>query len=288
MTAPAAIRFGYAQLPGIRLHYAAAGEASNPLMLFVHGFPEFWRCWQRQLPEFGRDHLAVAYDTRGYNLSDKPERLEDYAIEAILGDLKAMVGQFGHKSCILVGHDWGGAACWEFAIQYPELVEKLVILNAPHPALFRRDLQADPQQQKASEYMGFFRTPEAEAKIAADDFAFLWKFTFAGLHRKGQFSDQDREAYLEAWRRPGALTGGLNYYRGYRMRKDVLANSRVKVPTLVLWGMRDTALLPRLIEGLEDYVPDLRLVRLDEVTHWVTHQASDRVNREIRAFIGKP
>lgn len=287
----------FADVNGVRLHYARAG--AGKLMLFVHGFPEFWYGWRRQLAEFGRDHLAVAPDMRGYNFSSKPDGIEHYQVRHLVGDLRALARRLGHERFVLVAHDWGGAVAWALAIAHPECVEKLVIINAPHPVVFARALASDRAQQEASQYMRFLRTPDAEATLAADNFAMLETFAFGPSHPKSAFSDEDRRRYREAWARPGALTGGLNYYRAARLLPPRPggpmdepgfdpAQFVVKVPTLVIWGERDTALLPCNLDGLEAFIPDLTLRRIPTGTHWVVHEHPAEVNRLIREFLAAP
>lgn len=282
---------------GVRLHYAAAG--SGPVMLFVHGFPEFWYTWRHQLRHFRASHRVIAPDMRGYNLSDKPPRIEQYAAPQIVEDLRQLIAHLGAARVVLVAHDWGGAIAWAFAIAHPELVERLVIVNAPHPWVFLREFRQNPAQREASQYMRFFRSAEAEARLSADDFRTLWEFTYAVPHRRGHIGDDDRAAYLAAWRRPGALTGGLNWYRatplvppGKGESADGLPDLkpdgfRVRVPTLVIWGMRDSALLPGNLDGLADLVPDLQILRIPEATHWVVEEVPDQVNRAIEGFLGQ-
>jgi pimeloyl-ACP methyl ester carboxylesterase len=290
------IQHDFAEVNGIRLHYAWAG--SGPLMLFCHGFPEFWYAWRRQLAEFGRDHLAVAPDMRGHNLSSKPERLADYQTKHLVADIGALGRRFTDGKFVLVGHDWGGAAAWAYAVAHPETLRKLVIINAPHPVLFARELAQNRAQQEASQYMRFFPTAGAEEKLAANDFAMLEKFAFGLWSDSNPFSPEDRAAYREAWSQPGALTGGLNYYRAARAEPPLPGGTLdlsgfdparyvVKVPTLVIWGERDRALLPGLLDGLEEFVPDLTVRRIPEGSHWVVHERSDRVNGLIREFIAR-
>lgn len=286
----------YTSVNGIRLHYVAEGER-GPLMLFVHGFPEFWYAWHEQLLEFGRDHRAVALDMRGYNLSDKPPAVEAYRAKHLVEDLRQLIAQLGEPA-IVVAHDWGGALAWSLAIQHPQLVSRLVIVNAPHPVPFARALRDDPEQIAASQYMRRLRDPTAERVLSEDGFRRL-----AGMLR--QFapgsawpSAEDLARYRDAWSQPGALTGGLNYYRASPLYPrdpkvdhdpvPVLAPGQytVRVPTLVVWGERDAALLPVLLEGLDEVVPDLRVERIADATHWVAHEQPQQLNRLIRAFIG--
>jgi len=289
-----------ADVNGVRLHYATTGR--GPLMMFVHGFPEFWYAWHRQLSEFGRDHHAVAPDMRGYNLSSKPEGLEPYAIGHLIEDLRALAEHLGHRRFTLCAHDWGGAVAWAFALRHPDWLERLIIVNAPHPAVFHRELTANPAQQQASQYMLMFRTEGAEAMLSADNFEALNARILQPLVAAGHLTEADRKAYLEAWGQPGALTGGLNYYRAARVgppssegepargiKDDAPAASGfvVHVPTLVIWGMRDVALLPGNLDGLEEYVPDLTVRRIDDGTHWVIHERPDVVNRHIREFLAR-
>lgn len=288
------IKHQFAEVNGVRLHYASAG--SGPLILFVHGFPEFWYAWRRQLAEFGRDHLAVAPDTRGFSLSGKPEGIDQYQVKHLVADLRALAHHLGHEKFVLVAHDWGGATAWAFAIAHPECVEKLVIINAPHPAIFARELANNRAQQEASQYMRFFRTPEAEEKLSRDNYAMLEKFAFGLGKGKSLFDDETLRLYREAWSQPGALTGGLNYYRASPLEPPLPGGTldlsrldperfRVKVPTLVIWGERDKALLSGNLNGLEEFVPDLTVHRMPEASHWVVHERSDEVNRRIREFL---
>ncbi len=286
----------YADVNGVRLHYATAGQGK--LIMFAHGFPEFWYAWKAQLAEFARDHQAVALDMRGYNLSSKPAAVEQYAVRHLVEDLRALAEALGHRRLILVGHDWGGATAWAFAIKHPEWLEKLVIINAPHPAVFARELRENPAQQEASEYMLWFRGATAEPLLSADGFARLEQAVLADLLARGALTEADRRAYLEAWAQPGALTGGLNYYRAARVGPpardggpatgtvgEFAGDTTVRVPTLVLWGERDRALLTGNLDGLERYVPDLTIRRIPDGTHWLVHEQPALVNRLIRDFI---
>src|ERR1700680_3565464 len=160
-----------ARINGIRLHYAAAGD--GPLILFLHGFPEFWYAWKDQLAEFQRDFTVVAPDLRGYNLSDKPQEVEQYHMRYLVEDVRQLIEYLGAKTCTLVGHDWGGSVAWAFALAYPELLDRLIIINAPHPYIFQRELRENPAQQRASRYMVAFQSPQAEQMVAANNYANL-------------------------------------------------------------------------------------------------------------------
>ena len=293
------IEHSTAEVNGVKLHYAKSG--SGQLMLFLHGFPEFWYGWKNQLEEFGRDHLAVAPDMRGYNLSSKPAEVEHYRIPLLVEDVRALAAHLGgdpNRKFILVGHDWGGVVAWVYAIAHPETIEKLVIVNAPHPAIFQRELRDNPAQQKASAYMLMFRAPEAEKTLSANDYQMLVNAVLGAGLKEGFFTEADKKAYLEAWSQPGALTGGLNYYRasqaGPPSGKEATGGTalampatKVNVPTLVIWGEKDTALLTGNLEGLDAHVPQLTIRRIPEGTHWVIHEKPSEVNRYIREFIAK-
>ena len=291
------IKHEYAEVNGVRLHYAATGKGK--LILFLHGFPEFWYEWKNQLTEFGRHYRAVAPDMRGYNLSSRPAEVEAYQLRNLVEDVRALAAKLGHnKKFILVGHDWGGAVAWAYALAHPETLEKLVIINAPHPGIFQRELRENPAQQKASQYMLMFRGEKAEETLAADNYSRLVNVVLAAGLKDGRFTEEDRKAYIDAWSQPGALTGGLNYYRAARVGPPTgeggsasgnfaidPAALTVKARTLVIWGEKDTALLTGNLDGLEKFVPDMTVKRIPDGTHWVIHEKPDLVNRHIREFI---
>lgn len=291
----AEIDTGFIEANGQRLHYARAG--AGPRIVFLHGFPQFWFCWRHQLAEFGRDHLALAPDLRGYNLSSKPEGVEAYAARHLVEDLRCFARAFGEGPFVLVAHDWGGAIAWNLAIESPELLSHLVIVNSPHPYTFWRALARDPAQQKASAYMLLLRSARAEALLSENAYARLWKFAFG--NGGPDFTPAERAAYLEAWSQPGALTASLNWYRASPLyppaegdagaaRLELQAKDfMVRVPTLVVHGERDTALLPAILEGLEECVPDLRIERVPDATHWVAEERPAVLNALIRRFIDR-
>ncbi|MGH8709364.1 MAG: alpha/beta fold hydrolase [Burkholderiales bacterium] len=273
---------------GLRFHVARAGE--GPLMLFLHGFPEYWAMWRPMLEHFGaRGWCAAAPDLRGYNLSDKPAAIEAYRTKHLVADVLALAAHYTKDKFVLVGHDWGGAVAWGVAIAHPERLSKLVMVNSPHPFIFWRELRENPAQQKASAYMNLFRLAKAERVLSENGYARLLAW-LPGL-------DPDyRRGLLDAWAQPGALTGGLNYYRAsplYPPTADDPGAKKlhlkpedftVRVPTLVVWGERDTALLPGCLDRLDRVVADLKLVRVPEASHWIARERTGQVIREIEAF----
>ena len=267
--------------------------------MFVHGFPEFWFEWEKQLVEFGKDYQAVAPDMRGYNLSSKPPNVEGYHIKDLIEDLRALAKYLGHEKMIMVAHDWGGAVAWSAAIRHPELLEKLIIINAPHPAVFARELLNNSEQQKASQYMLMLRSAEAERILSENNYARLMD-VLVQFGSKWEMSEEKRLKYLDAWSQPGALTGSLNYYRASPLyppasKKDeeqigsVLNLPKemfeIKVPTLVIWGEQDRALLTGNLDGLEEYIEDLTVKKIPGGSHWVIHEQPELVNTLIRDFI---
>ena len=288
------MRSEYAELNGVRLHYMTAGE--GPLIMFLHGFPEFWYEWKKQLEHFARDHQAVAPDLRGYNLSSKPAEVSQYELTLLVEDVRGLAAHLGQNRFVLVGHDWGGVVAWAFAAAHPRQVEKLIIINAPHPAVFDRELRSNPAQQQASQYMLVFRSPAAEQLLSAANFAALQQSLLQPGIQQGYFGEDDRQAYLDAWAQPGALTGGLNYYRAAHAgppepgkSSEALAARltalRIEVPTLVIWGERDAYLLTGNLEGLDEFVPDLSVRRVANGTHWLIHESPELINSYIRDFI---
>ncbi|MGQ0733181.1 MAG: alpha/beta fold hydrolase [Acidobacteriota bacterium] len=301
LTAAPPIAHETATVNGVTLHYARSG--SGQLMLFLHGFPEFWYGWKAHVEEFGRDHLAVAPDMRGYNLSSKPPEVDQYSVPLLVEDVRALAAHLGHgtsRKFVLVGHDWGGVVAWAYAMMHPDTIEKLIIVNAPHPGVFQRELRENPAQQKASAYMLMFRGPQAEQTLSANNYEMLVRIVLGEGLARGRVSEADKQAYLSAWAQPGALTGGLNYYRAAQVGPPtdaqqggasppplVPSSAKVTVPTLVIWGEKDTALLTGNLEGLETFVPQLTIRRIPDGTHWVIHEKPDEVTRHIREFIAR-
>lgn len=289
----------FAKLPnGTRLHYASAGQQGKPLILFVHGFPEFWYEWHEQLEEFGGDYYAVAPDLRGFNLSDMPDDLSAYKARHIVDDLRQLAAHLGYEKFVMVAHDWGGAIAWNFAIALPQLLTKLVIVNSPHPYLFMKALATDPNQKASSEYMNWLRAEGSETALAKDDFAKLEDLLNGmGKAPAPWFAGEVRAKYHECWSR--GLTGGVNYYRASPLHPPTEDHPgplklqlnpddfRIKVPTRVIWGERDMALPKTLLDGLDKLIDDLKIERIPEGTHWIIHEQPERVNRLIRGFLAE-
>jgi len=283
---------------GTRLHYASAGQAGKPLILFVHGFPEFWYEWEAQLAEFGGDYFAVAPDLRGFNLSDMPTDVAAYKAKHIVDDLRLLAAHLGYEKFVLVAHDWGGAIAWNLAISLPQLLHKLIIINSPHPYLFMKALATDPNQKASSDYMNWLRAEGSEQALAKDDFALMDGF----FNGRGQsdapwFAGEVRAKYHACWSR--GLQGGVNYYRAsplhpptddhpgplrLQMNPD---DFRVRVPTRVIWGEADVALPKTLLDGLDQLIDDFKLVRIPEGSHWVIHEQPQRINGLIFGFLAE-
>ncbi|WP_068816893.1 alpha/beta fold hydrolase [Phormidesmis priestleyi] len=271
---------------GINLHYVTQGE--GPLMLMLHGFPEFWYSWRKQIPEFAKDHKVVAIDLRGYNDSDKPDDKEAYVMTEFIADVKGVIEGLGYDRCILVGHDWGGAIAWNFAYAYPNLVEKLIILNLPHPAKFAQGLRT-PQQLLRSSYMFLFQLPFVpEMLIQFDDYKAL-ESAFLGMAvNKTAFTQEDLDAYKDAFAKRGAVTAALNYYRNIFQQGLTSQDwSVLDVPTLMIWGESDTALGKELTYGTEAYVRDFQIKYIPHCSHWVQQEQPQLVNQYIREFLPK-
>ena len=235
----------YVEVNGVKLHYVEQGK--GPLILFLHGFPEFWYEWKTLLPEFARDHHAVAPDMRGYNLSGKPEKVESYALQVLVEDVGALAQKLGAKKFVLVGHDWGGVVAWAFAAAHPEMLDKLIIVNAPHPTVFSREL------------LKGWATDE-DRKMCLEH----WNRGLTGG--------------LNYYRAAGL--------RSTMPQNSALSQPMmIDATTLVIWGEKDTALLTGNLEGMERYVKNLRIERIPEGSHWVIHEKPDQVIHYIRDFL---
>ena len=290
------------QLPhGITLSCRAAGEPGRPVLMFLHGFPEAAFAWDELLDHFARpEHGAwrcVAPNLRGYERSSRPSDVKAYRPKELVQDIAALIGLEGAPADCLIAHDWGGALGWNLANQRPQLTRRLAIINSPHPGTFLRGLQSDPRQQAASAYMNFLIRPDAEQLLRADGYRRLWSF-FTQWGGAPWLTESLRQQYRAVW--DASLTGGLNYYRASPLRpprpEDPAAAAitlpremlTVDLPTLVLWGMKDAALLPSLVDGLDAYVPRLTLEKVENASHWIVHEQPQLVADRLARFLATP
>ncbi|BAY84212.1 alpha/beta hydrolase fold protein [Calothrix parasitica NIES-267] len=274
----------YITTNGVNLHYVTQG--SGPLMLMLHGFPEFWYSWRYQIPEFASDFKVVAPDLRGYNDSDKPASQSAYVMNELVRDVEGIIRGLGYEKCVLVAHDWGGGIGWSFAYNYPQMVERLIIMNCPHPAKFSEGLRT-PQQLLRSWYMFFFQLPAIpELFLQSQDYQFI-ENAFKGMAiKKSAFSREDINAYKDAAAKRGALTAMINYYRNILGSPMLNQNSSIlEVPTLMIWGEEDTALGKELTYGTEAYVRDFQIKYIPNCSHWVQQEQPESVNQYMREFL---
>src|SRR5258705_4972566 len=289
----ASIRHGYASVNGIRLHYAEAGSGDK-LVILLHGFPEFWYSWRKQLHALSGSFHLVAPDLRGFNLSDKPSRVDDYKIDKIVPDVIGLIDHFGAKLAAIVGHDWGEGVAWAVAMNHPERVSRLVILQVPIAAAWRANMSL--RQLLRSWYMFFFQIPRLpEWLISRQDYKAIEQTFTEKVIRKNSFTRDDIERYKEAARQPGALTGAVNYYRANvldRLLPEKPENKpnpnqgRVRVPTLFIFAERDFAIIPATVRGLDKYIDAYyREVRIPDSGHWVQNEAPAEVNAALLEFL---
>lgn len=275
---------GYLTANGTRLHFVTAGQ--GPLVLLLHGFPQFWYAWRRQLPVLAQRFRAVALDLRGYNFSDKPAH--GYDIVTLSEDVRAAIKALGEREAALVGHDWGGLVAWATAIRAPESVSRLAILNAPHPAVALHHSRSLDQMRR-SRYIAFFQLRGiAERAVAARDYDAIRRVFRVDDPSGAWLSDTDIERYVVALSRPGALEAALAYYRALPRPNSYFTLSPMRVlrmPTLALWGELDRALGPYLLDGLDRWVSDLRVRRFPTATHWLNEQEPEQVNAELLGFL---
>jgi pimeloyl-ACP methyl ester carboxylesterase len=270
----------YIETNAIKLHTIIIGNG-EPLLL-LHGFPDFWYGWKNIIPGLKDHYKLIIPDMRGYNLSDKPLGVENYTIDILIEDIKGLIENLGYESVYLAGHDWGGAVVWPFAEKYPQLIKKLAIINAPHMKIFQKKLQNNKEQQKASFYIFEFLKPNGEQFVIKDDFKWLKWAVFSGMENKKDFSEKDKQKYINAWSQPNAIVSGVNYYRANISFKNW--SGIITVPTLVIHGMKDIAVLPSVLDGLENYVKDLEIIRAEKSSHWVMHDEPDLIVNQFKRF----
>jgi pimeloyl-ACP methyl ester carboxylesterase len=273
---------------GIHLHVVEAGPESGPLLILLHGFPEFWYGWRHQIePLAAAGFHVLAPDQRGYNLSDKPASIPAYNIDHLARDIVGLIDEAGAAKACVAGHDWGGAVGWWLGVKHPERLEKLALLNIPHPLVMRRAIRKDPAQRKKSSYIFFFQLPWLpERTFRANNFA-MGARSLQASSRPGTFSDADLELYREAWSQPDEVRSMIHWYRAsLRAQPERPASPRVRVPTLLLWGEQDRFLGREMAQPSIDLCDDGRLVFVAEASHWIQHEEPERVTRELLGFFG--
>jgi pimeloyl-ACP methyl ester carboxylesterase len=279
------LREGYADVGDVRLHYVEAGD--GPLIVLLHGFPEFWYGWRLQIaPLAAAGFRVVAPDTRGYNLSSKPAGVAAYSTDKLAADIRGLIRERGAQSALVVGHDWGGTIAWTLAMNHPEVVDRLAILDAAHPRKLQEGLP-HPRQLRRSWYFFFFQPPGLPERVVG---ARHWRF-FRNFLRDARpaYTPDEMDRYVEAWSQPGAATAMINYYRASVRQSPKQAKAALRpisAPTLVIWGQRDRYLGPELAEPHRNDVPNLdRVERLPDASHWVHHDESERVTQLLTDFL---
>jgi pimeloyl-ACP methyl ester carboxylesterase len=292
----------YKRIPlatGVTLNVASAGPGDGEPILFLHGFPESHRTWRHQLDGLSDLYRVYAPDQRGFAASDRPEGVENYETDKIVADVMALADSLGLDGFTLVGHDWGGAVAWTAALTHPHRIKRLIIVNAPHPLVFQKSLIDDAAQREASQYITFFRSPAAEAAITAMGLENFLDRVMLSHADATKLPAEERQNYLDDWSQPGVLTTMLNWYRASKISvpapgdeaKAPLWTSapfpKLKMPTLVIWGLKDTALLPVQLDGLHDLIDDLRLVTSPSASHFITWEEPGIVTSAIRDFLAE-
>jgi len=282
---------------GVELDVALDGDAANPAILLLHGFPESHRTWRHQIPALAETHYVIAPDQRGYARSSKPEGVENYTPDKIVADIVALADALGIGRFTLVGHDWGGAIAWIAALARPDRIERLIIVNAPHPLVYQRSVFDDPGQRAASQYIRRFRDTRLDQGLVGTGLEAFFGSVFV-QHLAARIGGAEKAIYLEQWSQPGAMTAMLNWYRASTIIVPAMDETPerpafldapfppITQPTLVIWGMKDKALLPSQLEGLDGLVPDMTLVKVD-AGHFVPWEAPEAVTGAILDWLGK-
>lgn len=283
----------FVETNGIKLHVLTDGPENGTPVILLHGFPEFHYGWRKQIPALVEAGFRVIVpDQRGYNLSDKPKRVSAYHVNILAKDILGLFDHFGIEKALLVGHDWGAVVAWTIALNYPERLKKLVILNVPHPDVMMRFILENREQRKKSWYVFFFQIPfYVEYVLRKDNFRNMVRM-LVGSGRKRTFSTEDLAEYRKAWSQPGALTGMLNWYRAivqrsfkYAFQRKKVPMRRVKVPVLMLWGKRDVALSHEMVEPSIELCNQGEAALFEKATHWVQHDEADEVNQRLIEFL---
>jgi pimeloyl-ACP methyl ester carboxylesterase len=269
----------------VTLNAVAAGPKDGPVVVLLHGFPEFWYGWHKQIdPLAAAGFRVIVPDQRGYNKSSKPSGVRFYALTELVSDVIAITDQLGRERIFLAGHDWGAAVAWSVAILHPNRVAKLAILNVPHPSVMRRYLMKNRRQLRKSWYMFFFQLPYLpEAFLSASNFR-RGVASLAGSSRPGTFSQDDFAQYRAAWSQPGALTAMINWYRAAFRHRTRFPDTTVRVPTRILWGLRDRFLMAEMAQDSLRYCTDAEIITFPEATHWLQHEEPARVSQFLIEF----
>ncbi|CAF3273212.1 unnamed protein product [Rotaria socialis] len=274
---------------GVSLHYVSKGSSDQPLMLFVHGFPECWYTWRYQMKYFSKNYRVVAIDQRGYGLSSKPSEVSNYAADKLARDIADIIEQLGYKSCVLVGHDWGAIISWTCAMLYPKLIDKLIILNVPHPAAFFDAISF--RQLRRSWYIFFYQIPFIpELLFKSNDFQMLKTIFYTkpmGLVNQENVTEDDLEVFNYTFSQKGTPTAAINYYRALVRHTRYDLQKRIDVPVLIIWGCQDAALGEELADASTNYCSDVRLKKIRNASHWVQQDVPDEVNQYMEAFVNE-
>ena len=277
----------YAQVNGIRMHYVEAG--TGPLLILLHGFPEFWYSWRHQIPTLSEKFRVVAPDMRGYNKTEKPKAVSSYRTENLATDISELIIALGEENAVIVGHDWGGAVAYQFAADYPEMTRKLVVLNCPHPVVMSKHFRSNFKQLRRSWYMFYFQLPWLPEFLMVRNLQLILAKTFRGwAYRKNAFTDEDLAKYNEVFSKPGQAKAAMNYYRA--AFRDFFSGShkrfpKINAPTLVIWGENDRALGKELTFGMKKHFStDFRIKYIADCSHWVQHDHPELVGKNIFNF----
>lgn len=272
---------------GIRLHVVEAGPPDGAPVILLHGFPEFWYGWRHQIPALVEGGFRVfAPDQRGYNLSDKPDAISAYNLDELARDVIGLIDSTGHPKVHLIGHDWGAAVAWWTAMHYPDRLNKLAILNVPHMSVMFKALRTNPAQMLRSWYIAFFQIPRLPEFMILSGDAMAGISALLRTSNPGSFTDHDIPHYIHAWKQPGAMTAMLNWYRAIvRYPPPPAADSRIHVPTRIIWGKNDVALTAQMAAQSLEYCNDGQLTMLENATHWVQHDQPERVNHLLLEFL---
>ena len=292
----AGLRFGENTRDGVTLRYAEMGRPDAPLILMLHGFPEYWAAWRPVMERLAERYHLVAPDQRGYNLSSKPEGIENYRAKHLVGDIATLADALSpDRPFALAGHDWGASVAYAYAFSHPGRLTHLVIANGVHPACFQRAIFEDADQRSASQYINYLRSAKAEEGLSEDNYRRLMRM-LSGFSNIGWMDEAEADAYRAAWSQPGALTAMLNWYRASQIEvpeegapapagRSVLdlppEAMTVSAPHLLLWGEDDTALRPSCLEGLDRYAPQLTVKKVAGTGHWILHEKPDEVAEAI-------